>query len=153
MEQWKALKLYPHHYLSTWSTSVELSIINSQKRRLEKIVLKLADQTHLSAIATELHILAALTPVRSKSPLSTIVSALTVVLHALSEYCFCEMPSYRPVHTTLHHCLHRNTEIKLFSIFSEKKGVFLSTLPREYANGKGLHFTVHPLSRPYTDTI
>ena len=68
VEQWEALKLYPHHYLSTWHTSVELSIMKSQKRRLEKIVLKLADQTHLSAVATEMHMLAALTPVRSKSP-------------------------------------------------------------------------------------
>ena len=68
VEQWEALKLYPHHYLSTWYTSVELFITNSQKRRLEKIVLKLADHTHLSAVATEMHILAALTPVRSKSP-------------------------------------------------------------------------------------
>ena len=39
-----------------------------QKHSLEKIVLKLADHTHLSAVATEMHILAALTPVRSKSP-------------------------------------------------------------------------------------
>ena len=65
------------------------------------------------------------------------MSALTVVLHALSEYCFCEMPSYRPVHTTLHHCLHRNTEIKLFSIFSEKKVYFSVHSLESMQTGKG----------------
>ena len=59
------------------------------------------------------------------------------MLHAVSEYCFWEMPSYRPVHTTLHHCLHRNTEIKLFSIFSEKKVYFSVHSLESMQTGKG----------------
>ena len=59
------------------------------------------------------------------------------MLHAVSEYCFWEMPSYRPVHTTLHHCLHRNTEIKLFSIFSEKEVYFSVHSLESIQMGKG----------------
>ena len=47
------------------------------------------------------------------------------------------MPSYRTVHTTLHLWLHQNTEIKFFSIFSEKKVYFSVHSLESIQMGKG----------------
>ena len=106
-------------------------------RRLEKIVLNLADPTYLSAVATEMHIIAAWTLGGASLP-ATRMAAWTVVLHVQSEYCYCEMPANNLfTHTASSFTMQWNTEIKLFSIFSEKEVYFSVHSPESIQTGKG----------------